>query len=1535
MIVAVIQDDVLQTGSGSESQKRIIDEVKLACKRARAQLHVVPFEGVALGKADNLDPVYNSDVLILDLSVKTQQGVLLYHLGVRENMKLLDNIVLIDFVSSKSIEEITRFLGQDTKVIPYALTKAGTLVSLDVSVVQSDLWEDANLRDKLYMHQCLLCDEIFSVLCETRSSNRAPMKEKFLADLRSDRERYKGSELQKRLRIMRRRLDDSELLSPDILLNMLLSYRECEDFSAMVKLIDDVRALKIQPDVMESSMFTYLYAYALNGRKEEGDREKSLQVITELLETCKQPSADMFGLLGRIHKDRFLESNCEDQQALNAAVESYRRGFESDPNEYLGVNLATLLVCKGLELNSSPELRDICNMLNRQIGRKGDITKLTDYWDLATLFEIRVLSENYTGAVVVLERMFNMDPPAWQLHSTMRNIRLICQFRKPPPANTRQYQSRKLFDFWMEFLSSVDSSETPDGVGKLKKVTPTYSNNRDPSDYRTEFPVLAMATNTDRWEPAFLSVNIEQEPKYLRMCFFDRTGLDLAQPSPTASPGEESLRIIGSGIPIDDDQVFHVADIKGICLANRYPRHAYLFTTFFSRDYSLKFSCESVRLQFYSVVSDQLLSSDQLGDLVLQDEPPAPIEFEYENEKREILGKGAFGTVYVGRDLATQRKIAIKELSFTEPAQHQQMLEEIRLHSRLNHENIVHYLGAVVDGGVFKVLMELVPGGSLTSLLKKHEALQEKTVSNYSMQILKGLNYLHRNRIIHRDIKADNILINQYTGVLKLSDFGVSKRLTGMGARAVSFKGTCQYMAPELIKNQRGYDFPIDIWSFGCTVVQMLTGFPPFKEYENPMAAVFRVGRDAEHPAIPDSVSPICRAFVLRTFVPTPSERATAAELLDDPFIELYNPKRKHGRPAASYGHTPSQRPPLNHDFGGSFQRFLSSNFSVNVNASSVTGRPPTPARLDAKFNADSEHPLSGFISPLPIEVQKSADSMETRRSPVPFQMDGNGDGVLLPAGCKRDRFAVDRGSLPRLKLRSRPPLDGANLKLSSESLVHSSSSDLTTSISTTPETFKYVKKDKESKSSLRDALDTQRQVILTAWHTIIVKSGTRLPPHGGGSSNSVRSGNMEGEFPQDPSHHSSRNHSQDSLELEVLECLFDMLLDNLQGGSAWNDIAKHLTRTSSVTERSTAARSPEHQQDALGERFENIIRKLTEHDYREEVSLFTSSWLFTFLNSALDKMWKSFERPLCGQLQSPHELLAWHKFIRDAAVFALEQLNSINVYEAIDTRRTRDAPLSSTRAVLRRNRTFAAHGGSGASRHSQARASRSGSQYAPTFPTRAVRPATMTLQSFDEEEDDAQSYSYPTESAADTETLRRRHISFKTSRSDARSAVYDPVLPVDEPVAIPVEPVGAIVSSTTAAQLVEAVEVENEEEVYALRAKLARLVSELTDLLRADIRHKEAEIDRLRECNHSVGFHGVELSTGHPSLRDWFSSMNLSTTDVNILLKTVKDESDFLSMVTKDDLYRLNLSFPAVLRVWRAVVRIRESHRKLSMQKL
>lgn len=183
-------------------------------------------------------------------------------------------------------------------------------------------------------------------------------------------------------------------------------------------------------------------------------------------------------------------------------------------------------------------------------------------------------------------------------------------------------------------------------------------------------------------------------------------------------------------------------------------------------------------------------------------------------------------------------------------------------------------------------------------------------VRKYTLQVLEGLEYLHENRIVHRDIKGANVLADS-AGNVKLADFGASKRLqtikTMTGFKSV--QGTPYWMSPEVI-NGDGYGRKSDIWSVGALVVEMFTTQPPFAEYE-PMAALFKIGQASTDigQCIPDGISPHARHFLTRCFLrlvarrshclkshpltfltssnSDPAQRPGAADLLGHPFVQV------------------------------------------------------------------------------------------------------------------------------------------------------------------------------------------------------------------------------------------------------------------------------------------------------------------------------------------------------------------------------------------------------------------------------------------------------------------------------------------------------------------------------------------------------------------------------------------------------------------------------------------------------------------------
>ncbi|XP_024528466.1 mitogen-activated protein kinase kinase kinase 1a [Selaginella moellendorffii] len=250
-------------------------------------------------------------------------------------------------------------------------------------------------------------------------------------------------------------------------------------------------------------------------------------------------------------------------------------------------------------------------------------------------------------------------------------------------------------------------------------------------------------------------------------------------------------------------------------------------------------------------------------------------------KKLELLGSGSFGSVYraVGSD---GNYFAVKEvpLSNANDQSGLQLQQEVNLLGNLRHENIVQYLGTQKTKDKLYIFLELVTQGSIVSQYKHFEMFDEQ-IRKYTKQILSGLKYLHEKKVVHRDIKCANILVHAH-GTVKLADFGMAKQLEKIDSMR-SCKGSVYWMAPEVINPKKTAGFPADIWSLGCTVLEMATGKPPFSDWEW-NTVFFRVGRGAL-PEIPDSIQGDARDFILECLQADPSKRPTASKLLDHPFV--------------------------------------------------------------------------------------------------------------------------------------------------------------------------------------------------------------------------------------------------------------------------------------------------------------------------------------------------------------------------------------------------------------------------------------------------------------------------------------------------------------------------------------------------------------------------------------------------------------------------------------------------------------------------
>ncbi|XP_046882489.1 mitogen-activated protein kinase kinase kinase 5 isoform X2 [Hypomesus transpacificus] len=824
--------------------------LKEACADTHAVFQSIPFERISLGTTDILDSFYNADVAVVEMSDTFCQPSLFYHLGVRESFSMTNNIILYFYKQESDLQALKEQCGSYT-FLPYIVTPQGKVLACDPSLMKgiNDLMQPSFMLEPLLTP---LVERLVHLLDNVHIHSSEYFRESIRREIRTARERFSGQDLSQELGRIQARLDTVELLSPDIVMNLLLSYRDIQDYDAIIKLVETLTDLPMCLVTAQQNI-KFHYIFALNRRNRPGDRALALSVILPLVESEGKVASDVYCLCGRIYKDMFLSSGFREQSSRDQASYWYGKAFESEPSLHSGINNVVLLMAAGHEFDTSIELRKIGVTLSTLLGRKGSLEKMQDYWDVGFYLGASILANEPRKVIQASEKLYRLKAPMWYVGSIMETYVLYRQFSKPPEVRSPHQDT---MDFWMELL--------------LQACKPSESTGR--------CPVLVMEPSK-LLQPSIVCVSEEDDSCTVQLKH--------------VIPPQKGLH----------QWTFPAAAIRGVSVSKFDERSCFLYVLYNSDDFQLCFPSELHCKGFCELVNSLLRQTE-----ATQEDPSSltagVLEFIYETSPsgdKVVLGKGTYGVVYAGRDLSNQVRIAIKEIPERDSTYSQPLHEEIALHKRLKHRNIVQYLGSVSQDHFIKIFMEEVPGGSLSSLLRsKWGPLKdnEATITFYTKQILEGLRYLHDNQIVHRDIKGDNVLINTYSGVLKISDFGTSKRLAGINPCTETFTGTLQYMAPEIIdQGPRGYGKPADIWSLGCTVIEMATGKPPFHELGSPQAAMFKVGMFKIHPEVPACMSDEAKRFLMSCFNPDPDGRATASLLLRDGFLRTSPRKRTRPRP--------------------------------------------------------------------------------------------------------------------------------------------------------------------------------------------------------------------------------------------------------------------------------------------------------------------------------------------------------------------------------------------------------------------------------------------------------------------------------------------------------------------------------------------------------------------------------------------------------------------------------------------------------------
>jgi len=382
----------------------------------------------------------------------------------------------------------------------------------------------------------------------------------------------------------------------------------------------------------------------------------------------------------------------------------------------------------------------------------------------------------------------------------------------------------------------------------------------------------------------------------------------------------------------------------------------------------------------------------------------------------DIIGKGGFGVVYKALHKTKGYFSAIKKIKIIKKKKKDRdnggndtqssLMAEINLLKVLSHHNIVRYYDHIPTSSHSYIVMEFIENGSLEKIIKRHGLLPESLVNVYISQVLNGLEYLHRQGVIHRDIKAANLLIST-DGSIKLADFGVATKVSDLSSDNPddAFAGTPYWMAPEVIQMQ-GISTACDVWSLGCTIIELLTGTPPYFGLA-PAAALYKIVQE-DHPPIPQGISSALKDFLLNCFKKDENMRSSARQLLIHPWvksIQLKNPESQvknarleilsynaqlqeaavETRPRSKFSHPPAplEGVPI---IGSTTSNNSNSNINLSSSNNNLSG-PATPRLNNNNNNTNSGNSNNTPITPKnnnnnPI-VNNTSNSKTTNTSTI------------------------------------------------------------------------------------------------------------------------------------------------------------------------------------------------------------------------------------------------------------------------------------------------------------------------------------------------------------------------------------------------------------------------------------------------------------------------------------------------------------------------------------------------------------------------
>lgn len=839
--------------------ERIVNELKYS------------FDSVDLNRLDfqeneSLNKFTNADIVIMDATNRDNHPTFMYHKAFRQGIDCLDDIILIQASDIENDDTIQDF--KTTCVTKY-------LIEYQYNKENRTFYDVTNGTENL------LEDNLNTILKQATKTTRQGLSDRYLKrletrknldrDIQSERD-YLWDKICNEIFTE----ENQDYATPKLITQLMYAFRDLQDYQSMIRLSERCGEFeKISNRIHNNTRILYLTAFARSRRNQDDDREKALQILERLRITKKteaELSTDITCLCGRIYKDKYRESNCQDQHSFEKAIEWYRKGFDASHTLFAGINLLFFLAITTEDLKQNNETHKIILQINALLGKKARSLKdFTDYWDVAVYFELHAIQHDWLKACQGALHMYLLNPPAWHLKSTLNNFTILYQaicIRDPERSRKKPdipSSDEKLYHFWIDFF---------------KDAIRSYSPIAEERELPAQVPIL-LCDNYEKTDGTIvknifiegnlqLNFHTENERETLAIHVLD----------------EEKQKRMGDLV-----KKIEMSSIRSITNVKRDDRSIYLYAYENSDIFS------SVELQIYFSSAERRtafnakMSKYRVETAIPEPPPEVDLEFEYDEDGvRTCLGQGSFGKVYVAYDRITMKKFAVKEISIRFPSYKEDLENEIKILSILNHKNIVSYYGTATDSKkkppIFQIIMEYVDRGNISKLLAKQGKFSEELIANCTRQILEGVQYLHENHILHRDIKSANILVNS-KGEIKIADFGTSRRLTGLKLCTGEIVGTFSHMDPNVVAvPPTGYGPAVDIWSVGCTFIEMATGKRPFHDVVDQYALAHKLVFKKEIPEIPSELSDLAKDFLAKCFQTT-ENRPTAKDLLNHPFLKM------------------------------------------------------------------------------------------------------------------------------------------------------------------------------------------------------------------------------------------------------------------------------------------------------------------------------------------------------------------------------------------------------------------------------------------------------------------------------------------------------------------------------------------------------------------------------------------------------------------------------------------------------------------------